>query len=594
MCRYNDLNLIKYDDAIRLHFDDTGKMAWLTMKNYGLAFWECGWAKNWDSVEEITVGVPAGTLNPTECVMFSGKIKTLSAAEVGQLTPHPISISISAFLDAADIINLQVLILKSSQYSRGGKYWDWKELADFQDQRRALRTQEVLVMIVRILHSKLGFTLDKLFRVNIMEELEQMSMQEWFLWTNVRDWYNQVFYALSFFFAQPRASSWICQQIADTRKHHFTAYFPHPKFIIQEQRTQLKPENNGKTINEDSRYIEPIRWPTANPVSKKCLALESRPKFSWETYFKELDDERLANDEAFLAKPGHWVLKRSNFAKSNVYLHQQVERITCYGFRGDKRPPLEIANAGGFKPGVTRTDPGVAQYEDLGEELDRTLKEGTPEDYKNLVKKLNLLTLGVYTANPDFKAFISASTSLVIAKHFANDSAPAEKLFVPTFCYAVRCVEGFHLPTDAVRAPGDNTRWRKDKDAKNALVHHAEQEVAVPLAIKWKHVVGTRKIRITRAGQFFCGPVFLSDTLRKQSHARLPKIKKFDRHDMAVDYQQPDDGGFDELFELFSGKSQGVGPTICLSYPQPPFSCPTQLIREREIPYRSMLPPDKQ
>src|ERR1700759_4889763 len=88
MCKYKDRNLIKYEDAIQLHFDSSGKMAWLTMKNYGLVFWEWPWANDWDAVEQITIGVPAGTLNPTECVIFSGEIKTLTAAQVQQLKPH--------------------------------------------------------------------------------------------------------------------------------------------------------------------------------------------------------------------------------------------------------------------------------------------------------------------------------------------------------------------------------------------------------------------------------------------------------------------------------------------------------------------------
>jgi len=86
MCKYNDDNLIKYEDAIVLHFDQTGEMAWLTMKNYGLVFWEWIWAENpkrWDEVKEITIGVPAGMLNPAERVTFLRKIKnTMTDGEV--------------------------------------------------------------------------------------------------------------------------------------------------------------------------------------------------------------------------------------------------------------------------------------------------------------------------------------------------------------------------------------------------------------------------------------------------------------------------------------------------------------------------------
>jgi hypothetical protein len=53
--KYNDKNLIKYEDTIQLHFDEKGEHAWLTLKNYGGIFN----TKSSDVVTELVVGRPA-------------------------------------------------------------------------------------------------------------------------------------------------------------------------------------------------------------------------------------------------------------------------------------------------------------------------------------------------------------------------------------------------------------------------------------------------------------------------------------------------------------------------------------------------------
>jgi hypothetical protein len=45
---------------------------------------------------------------------------------------------------------------------------------------------------------------------------------------------------------------------------------------------------------------------------------------------------------------------------------------------------------------------------------------------------------------------------------------------------------------------------------------------------------------------------------------------------------QADDGAFCELFELLSGKSQGVGFDISWSYRDPPFDLPDLLFKGRD------------
>jgi hypothetical protein len=269
-------------------------------------------------------------------------------------------------------------------------------------------------------------------------------------------------------------------------------------------------------------------------------------------------------------------MDRDKFPPSVVYLHKNLPRINCYGFRGDKRDPATLKAGLGFSPGVTRTDPGVEKYNERAAKIEAALKlNDGGKAYRQVMKDLDILTLGVYTADADFKGYISATTSTPIAKHFANTHAEPPNLFEPVYCYAVLCNGGFHLPTEA---PG---KWLEKQHAQNAFTHYAEQEVAVPGAIWWHDVVGMRKIRVDKTGQFFSGPVFLNDLLRTEYQDKLPT--KFVHRGQEFNHwrQRTDNGAFDELFELFSGKSQGAHPLIDWSYEQAPFDCPAELISNR-------------
>jgi hypothetical protein len=148
-------------------------------------------------------------------------------------------------------------------------------------------------------------------------------------------------------------------------------------------------------------------------------------------------------------------------------------------------------------------------------------------------------------------------------------------------------------------------------------------------------VAGMRVIRVDARGQFFCGPVFMKDDLRKEYVDKLPK-KEFkitkvpvlklkdgkviplfgedgkeliDREtglplfEQAIDeatgkpiyklaeglvqeiiptLPEADDNAFDDLFELFSGRSQGGSPEIAFSYKEAPFDCPDSYIFMRD------------
>ena len=293
---------------------------------------------------------------------------------------------------------------------------------------------------------------------------------------------------------------------------------------------------------------------------------------------------------------------------------------------------------------MTRKDPGVKDYKWKSDLIDAALKKAKDDggkEYWKVMMDLDILTLAVYTADANFGGYISTSTSTVIAKHFANSSIPnienpekkrfteeeimailqdhkagrsaadlarrhqispatidvwktmygspedRVKAWKPVYCYSVRCKNGFYLPTDV---KGEWKKWQKKSHAQNAFAHHAEQEVAVAGGIGWADVVGVRRIRVDLNGQFFCGPVFLSDMLRQEYQDTLPKevikdgqpLKTVDGKPMKHWLAQPDDNAFDQLFELFSGKSQGTEPTIYFSYDKKiPFDCPRKLVQER-------------
>ena len=115
--------------------------------------------------------------------------------------------------------------------------------------------------------------------------------------------------------------------------------------------------------------------------------------------------------------------------------------------------------------------------------------------------------------------------------------------------------------------------------------------MAVAGGIGWGDVVGMRKIRVDQTGQYFCGPVFLSDLLRKEYQQKLPQEQMLHGQKVKVWRPPPDDNAFDRLFELFSGRSQGLNHEIFWSYQVAPFDCPAALMAGREYmeEYRQRL-----
>lgn len=619
MGRYGDKNLIRYGEAIQLHFDPTGTIGWLTLKNYGFVFHRFPWAQPLIGVKHIVVGIPAGTLDLREAQKFA-ELAEIDVAQVMALQPPARTISISAMLDVIEIIKFQTQILKEAGlYSQGGKDWDkdgelQPAFASQFPTRRAFPLKMLSAMIEHVLMA-LG--------------CQPPNARHWYPFPGEDIWEFMV-QRLFQMLHKPPGARWILPQITENRGS-FTAYLPAPWLILEEQRTKLRHPTDvpGKTVNSDSRSIKPVCASSPNSNSDQPAASETHA----EEILRLLDEEREQNEQEFLKRGKRdLILGKSNFAKSADYLHRHVPRIDCYGFRGDKRSLTQIKEGYGFYPGVTRRDIQNVDFLARTKKIDEA-RFISAETYKKALMDLDIVTLAVYTADPEGKAYISTSTSTAIAKHFANAYAEAGKPFASVYCYAIRCVNGFYLPTEL---KGPWRTWSRQRNAENALVHHAEQEVAVLGGMGTDKVAGMRVIRVDASGQYFSGPVFMRDDLRKEYVDKLPKeaykiilepeleldddkkaipllgkdgkqlidretglplfkpvidratgkpkykLPKGPAHKYMPTPPEPDDNAFDELFELFSGKSQGGSPEIFFSYKEAPFDCPESYIFMRD------------
>jgi hypothetical protein len=513
---YTNSNLIRYGETIQLHFDQTGKIAWLTLKNYGYVFG----TQPFDAVKQATIGIPAGDgprpLSRDQQSEYN-KFAQDHGFKPGELKPLGRPISIGAMLDAIDVIKFQVAILTS--------YYDTPRTS------RGFARGELYKLIEKVFQT-LG--------VQEPHTIVYKEKDESFHWNT--------YMSLRKILTKPPGALAVYDAIRayNSQKTGLTAYFPEPSLIPEEQRTKLNlfKKGSGKTVGEDTRDIEPLLSPSYKPYDP----FEDNAPFNFNEFIAMVDED-IRELRAKGGYPEDSLLHPKDSPRTARYLHKHIQTVCCFGFRGDDRDPAEIKKAGGFLPGVTRKDEGVAKFKDIAGEIDAALKKGG-EEYLEVMKKLNILHLGVYTREETskFKGYTSVTTSTAIAKYFANRDT--EELTSRTYCYAVRCRGGFYLPTP-VR---ENKGWWKGLDTWHTFIHLAEQEVAVPGAIWWDNdIVGARVIRCDKNGQFFFGPVFLKDQLKRE-----------------------DNGAFSALFELFSGKSQGEGfqfGQIEKSYPQTPFTC---------------------
>ena len=216
----------------------------------------------------------------------------------------------------------------------------------------------------------------------------------------------------------------------------------------------------------------------------------------------------------------------------------ELEWISAYTFRGDKRNPDQIKSASGFKPPSTRTDDAYIKgkvYEsfkkylmarwqidlsktpalDNGDKFLAMVQGITNEDestfyqymaWRTIVKSEEL-HLGRMLADETLKGYISTSRAVAVAKGFAGTG----------WVYVLRLSNGIVVPAK----DGDHP-WTKI---------FGEQEIAYPGGLGWDAVMGFRQVT---QGKFAPGqPLYIRKSLQKED----PKT-------------------FDILYDLLSGKPQ--------------------------------------
>lgn len=277
----------------------------------------------------------------------------------------------------------------------------------------------------------------------------------------------------------------------------------------------------------DSKYMESFKFDLQNALIKELDKKETGQDFLPPAVESALKDK----GAVFPGKPSHEIIEEGK------RWHVKAAGRTIYVIRLDiKTLTLKV-----YEPKTEQIS--NRPILDLEEELKTRLKKsgGDADAYYKSMLDL-FMNLGKYTQKETFKGFLSTSLSIAIAKCFGNlysSSADSE-----SFLYAVRCVGGIQIPSTLLKfKPGDNVTTLIQEQHK--LGFFAEQEIAVPGAVWWEHIVGFRLNRCDKQGQFLTGPVFLQDRLKTVD----PKA-------------------FDALFELLSGKGQGDGPTIEKSYKQ--------------------------
>jgi hypothetical protein len=350
---YTDKNLVKYEDTIQLHFDARGKTAWLTLKNYEFAFGmlprRVPSPRNLKiphlaATVTVTVGVPAtesGKLpSAPDDLLFIQKL----GFNEGEFKPYHKTISIGGMLDAIDVIKLQVEILTA--------------------------TSKITSPKVFTLRSLIETILDALRRLFPLRKFHMRNTE------NDRDFFEAT---LESFrkdrFGSPPGALAIWDEILAYRPEvnkdtvGFTAYFPDARLIEQEERTLMMEGGEGakgKTQNTDTRAIALIPSGMPNPTKVPVGEGMKQPQWEFQWIVDELDIPVKTEN---LEKSGKEV---KNEGAGN--LHLQIERVSCFGFRGDDRDPQQMKKAGGFLPGVTRNDPRyIGKFGNRARDIDETL-----------------------------------------------------------------------------------------------------------------------------------------------------------------------------------------------------------------------------
>ncbi|TCJ17188.1 hypothetical protein EZJ19_04345 [Parasulfuritortus cantonensis] len=220
---------------------------------------------------------------------------------------------------------------------------------------------------------------------------------------------------------------------------------------------------------------------------------------------------------------------KSTFA-TDWALHKGFDRVRAFTFRGDKRDPLAIKNAGGFKPPITRTDDWYVEnvvYKQFSRWLkDRAGMDITWPQFRDAIQKsipdqtmkqavwhygtwrmmvdLEQFHLGRMLAEEAMKGFISTTRAVTVAKGYASNSSTAG------WVYVTRIDGGYVVPDQAKH------QW---------TTIFGEQEIAMPGAVTWENVMGFRQVT---KGAFpkFTGPIYLRDHFVSEEKDAAEKVYK--------------------------------------------------------------------
>lgn len=226
-------------------------------------------------------------------------------------------------------------------------------------------------------------------------------------------------------------------------------------------------------------------------------------------------------------------LKHLGGVANDWKVHEEMERICAYTFRGDKRSPVVIRTSGGFSPPISRTDrwytenvvaPQFVSYMTRRFNVpmspatflkiyDGTLAGDAAKQVMQMFALWRMLIegealhAGRMVAFEALKGYISTTRATCVAKGFASGQGWVYFTMVPG---------GFVLP------PKAKHKWTP---------LFGEQEIAFPGALTWQNIVGFRQV----GGDLrFVGPLYFR--------------KGFESTNLRV---------FREGFDLLSGKGQG-------------------------------------
>lgn len=219
-------------------------------------------------------------------------------------------------------------------------------------------------------------------------------------------------------------------------------------------------------------------------------------------------------------------------------LMDKVERVNAYTFRGDSRPPAEIAKANGFHPPITRTDTWYVdnvvfkQFKSYMERrhgmtltkamFDKAYANTGGDNEANHVLRNFIVWqsaveseayhLGRMLASEALKGYTSTTRATPVAKGFAKAGG-----------WVYLClVQGGYLVPD------------QGKHVWTGIF--GEQEIALPGAVPWASVFAFRQVSPAKTGPTvgkFAGPIYVRKGFdARNSHA------------------------FQESYQLLSGKAQ--------------------------------------